>query len=282
MATQYQHDMTESRSPEMIYVLLLQQCPGGTHEFADSANNGPWGEALTTELIPYLESNYRMDAKPQGRFLTGHSSGGWATAWLQVTYPKIFGGAWATSPDPVDFRSFAGIDLTATPPQNLYHKSDGSPWMLVRMGGKDVESMEEYARQEAVLGDYGGQMESFEWVFSPRGADGKPAQLFNRATGAIDPAVAAYWQRYNISLILKTRWKELAPDLDGKLHVIVGTSDTFHLDESVRLLESTMKELGAKASFTYLEGRDHFNLYKGGLSEKIAREMYVVARPETK
>jgi len=282
MAAKFQHDMTESHSPEMIYVLLLQQCPGGTHEFADSANNGPWGEALTKELIPYLESKYRMDAKPQGRLLTGHSSGGWATAWLQVTYPEVFGGAWATSPDPVDFRSFAGLDLTATPPQNFFHKPDGSPRMIVRVAGKDVESLEEYTRQEAVLGDYGGQFESFEWVFSPRGADGRPAKLFNRASGEIDSAVAAYWERYDISRIVKTHWKALAPNLDGKLHVFVGTSDTFHLDESVRLLEGVMKELGAKADFTYLEGRDHFNLYKSGLSEKIAREMYAVARPNAK
>src|SRR5205809_188241 len=77
---------------------------------------GPWGEALTEELIPYLEQRYRMDAKPSGRLLNGHSSGGWAVLWLQVAYPHFFGGTWPTSPDPSDFHSFTGPNLLANPP----------------------------------------------------------------------------------------------------------------------------------------------------------------------
>ncbi len=94
----------------MIWVFLDESSATGTHEFADSVNNGPWGQALTTELIPYLESHYRMDADVQGRFLNGHSSGGWATLWLQTRYPKIFGGTWSTSPDPSDFHDFTGAE----------------------------------------------------------------------------------------------------------------------------------------------------------------------------
>ena len=274
--------MNGGDAPPMIYVLLLQEFPTGTHEFADSVNNGPWGHALTAEFIPYLERKYRMDARPSGRLLTGHSSGGWATLWLQVAYPDFFGGSWATSPDPVDFRHFTGPDLTASPPQNFYRKPDGTPWMLVRMGGKDVMSLEDYARQERVMGSYGGQMTSFEAVFSPRGVDGTPMQLFNRETGAIDPAVASYWERYDISRILRTRWKKLRPLLDGKIHIIVGSQDTFHLEESVRLLEQEAKKLRANMTFEYREGRDHFNLYEGGLAERIAKEMYEVARPKAK
>ena len=80
-------------------------------EFADSVNNGPWGLALVTEVIPALEARYRMDARPSGRFLTGHSSGGWFALWAIVRYPALFGGSWPTSPDPVDFRNFLGVDL---------------------------------------------------------------------------------------------------------------------------------------------------------------------------
>lgn len=276
-ANHYANQMAEGKLPEMIYVVLDQHVPGGTHEFADSVNNGPWGEALTKEFIPYLESKYRIDARPKVRFLTGHSSGGWASAWLQVRYPKYFGGAWATSPDPVDFRNFTGPDIASERPQNLYRKPDGTPWMLVRVGGKDSESIEDFAKQEAVMGEYGGQMASFEWVFSPRGEDGRPAQLFSRATGEVDPEVAKHWQQYDISRIVRTRWKQIGPDLKGKLHIIVGTQDTFHLEGAVRLLDAEMKALGAEATFEYLEGRDHFNLYDGGLEERIAREMQQTA-----
>jgi S-formylglutathione hydrolase FrmB len=268
-------------APEMIWVLLDQSGPYGTHEFADSVNNGPWGKALTTELIPHLEKKYRMDAKPSGRFLTGHSSGGWATMWLQVTYPKVFGGTWSTSPDPVDFRDFTGIDLTKSG-ANAYKRPDGTLIPLVRMKGKDVQSIEDYAHQEAVLGDYGGQFRSFEAVFSPRADDLTPMKMFNRATGDVDPDVAKAWERYDISRILRDNWKTLAPDLRGKIHIVVGTADTFHLDGPVRLLDAELKKLNADAHIRYLEGRSHFDLYEGGLEDQITNEMYAVARPGKK
>src|SRR5579859_25203 len=140
-AQRFAEQMAAGQLPETIYVLLDEHCSGGTHEFADSVNNGPWGEALTQELIPFLEQKYRMDAKPSGRLLNGHSSGGWAVLWLQVAYPDFFGGTWPTSPDPSDFHNFTGPDLLATPPQNIYRKPDGSPWMLVRIDGKDPVSL---------------------------------------------------------------------------------------------------------------------------------------------
>jgi hypothetical protein len=188
--------MEGKRIPEMIRVLLLQATLTGTNEFADSVNNGPWGTALTSELIPFLEHKYRMDGKPSGRLLTGHSSGGWAALWIQVTHPGFFGGTWPTAPDPSDFRSFANIDLTKRPLPNFYRRKDGSPSMLVRMDGKDQQSVQDLARQERVLGNYGGQLASFEWVFSPRGKDGRPMPLFDRDTGKIDSEVAAYWEAH--------------------------------------------------------------------------------------
>ncbi len=270
----------EKKIPEMIWVLLVEAFPTGTHEFADSVNNGPWGTALTTELIPYLEKKYRMDAKPSGRFLTGHSSGGWAVLWAQVTHPGMFGGTWPTAPDPGDFRSFTRIDLTQRPVENFYRHDDGSTRMLIRMGGKDVQSVEDLALQERVLGEYGGQLASFDWVFSPRGKDGRPMPLFDRDTGRIDPEVADYWeQHYDIAALLRRDWKKIGPSLNGKIHLTVGTADTIYLNESAKLLEQTIKDLGGEASFTYMEGRSHFDLYQGGLFEQIAKEMYAVARP---
>ena len=271
----------ENRSrPEMIYVVLDESCPRGTHEFADSVNNGPYGDALTKELIPDLEKTYRMDAKPSGRLVTGHSSGGWAALWLQVAYPAVFGGTWPTAPDPSDFHEFTGVDLMKD--TNFYRKPDGSPRMLVRMGGKDVLSLEQFAQMEQVQGDYGGQLTSFEYVFSPRGEDGRPMHLFDRETGAIDRAVAQAWEKYDIAEILRKQWKQLGPELNGKIHLTVGTADTFHLDEPAHALERTLKQLGAKASFTYIPGRSHMDLYEGGLEEKIAKEMYAVARPKAR
>jgi enterochelin esterase-like enzyme len=105
--------MEKGKMPPMIWVMLDESLPEGTHEFADSVNNGPWGAALTTEFLPYVEHRYRMDARRDGRFLNGHSSGGWATLQLEVNYPRIFGGTWSTSPDSSDFHDFTGPDLYA-------------------------------------------------------------------------------------------------------------------------------------------------------------------------
>lgn len=276
--------MSDRQIPPMIWVALDESSPTGTHEFADSANNGPWGEALTTELIPWLEHKYRMDSKPSGRLLTGHSSGGWATLWLQTRYPKIFGGTWSTSPDPSDFHDFTGADLYR-PNANVYVDARGKPIPLVRMNGKEVANFEDFARLEAVLGPVGGQMASFDWVFSPKGPDGRPMQMFDRRTGAVNPQVVAYWKdHYDIAYRLERNWPALRKDLDGKIHVIVGTADTFHLDGAAHRLHDVLKRLGAKADVRFLTGKTHMDLYEANgdpdaLTKQIAKEMYAVARP---
>lgn len=277
--------MARGQMPPMIWVFLDQSSPTGTHEFADSVNNGPWGTALTSELIPSLESRYRMDANVSGRFLTGHSSGGWATLWLQVRYPKIFGSTWSTSPDSSDFHDFTGANLYASD-ANVYHKPDGSLTPLVRNEGKVIASFKQFARLERVLGPRGGQMSSFEWVFSPRGADGRPLPMFDRDTGAVNPEVAAYWRdHYDIAHRIKTRWSQLKPDLNGKIHVIVGTADTFYLDGAAHKLKAVLDSVGAVAQVEFLPGKTHGNLFvkgddRGWLLKQIAWAMYHVARPK--
>jgi len=277
-------EMKTGKAPPMIWVGLDQSSPTGTSEFVNSVNNGPWGQALTAELIPDLERQYRMDAKPSGRLLTGHSSGGWAVLWLQVTYPKLFGGAWPTSPDPSDFHDFLGINLYA-PNANVYRKPDGTPWPLARDKGEMLVAVEDFTRREVVVGEYGGQMASFEWVFSPRGAGGLPVPMFDRTTGAVDSAVIAYWkEHYDVAERLRRHWPEFRRDLDGKIHLTVGSADTFYLDGAAHLLEATMKGLGARTDFRYVQGRGHFDLYtvgddRSGLYKAIAWEMYALARP---
>jgi enterochelin esterase-like enzyme len=278
--------MKQGKMPEMIWVLLDESSPTGTHEFADGVNNGPWGTALTAELIPSLESAYRMDSRTSGRFLQGHSSGGWATLWLQTRYPKIFGGTWSTSPDPSDFHFFSTIDLYA-PNANFYHTADGKLHPMLRDHGQPRATMQQLAQAELVLGEYGGQLASFEWVFSPRGPDGRPAKLFNRATGEIDPEVAAYWRsHYDIVERLNANWSSQGPDLKGKIHLFVGTDDTFYLDGAAHSLQATLDRLGGEAQFTFLPGRSHFNVYmqdddRYALFDRIAAEMYRVARPNS-
>ena len=279
--------MARGEMPPMIWVFLDESSPTGTHEFADSVNNGPWGQALTTELMPELEAKYRMDGHASSRFLNGHSSGGWATLWLQTRYPKLFGGTWSTSPDSSDFHDFTGVDIYA-PDANVYHKPDGSAYPLVRDHARVLASFEQFAKLERVLGSYGGQMSSFDWVFSPRGKDGRPEPMFNRDTGAVDPTVVAYWRdHYDIAHALQQNWGTLKPDLDGKIHLIVGTADTFYLDGAAHKLKAALDGLHARSDFRFLPNRTHGDLYtigndRLGLLKQISWEMYAVARPDSK
>ncbi|HET7233793.1 MAG TPA: alpha/beta hydrolase-fold protein [Longimicrobium sp.] len=262
-----------------VHVFLDPQFPTGHPVFANSANNGPWADALTRELIPYLERRYRLIPEARARFLTGHSSGGWATLWLQVSNPDFFGGTWSTSPDPVDFADFTGIDMRPGSRDNLYRAAGGTPHPFLRMEGRDLATVEDFTRLELVMGP-GGQMQSFEAVFSPRGADGHPLHAFNRQTGALNQSVLRAWAAYDIRALLQRRWAELGPKLRGKLHVMVGGADTFHLDGPTRRLCGYLRGAGSDATCEIVPGRDHFDLYgaypaayPNGLDYRFGQEM---------
>src|SRR5712671_1121636 len=187
-APQLVEEIKAGKAPRLLYVFLDAQFSLGHHEFADSVNNGPWGRALTEEFVPALEQEFGAFAAPAGRFLTGHSSGGWSSLWLQVTWPTFWNGTWSTAPDSVDFRDFTGIDVYGF--DNAYKDPNGAPIMLVRRGKEWAMSIEDFVRSELQRRDYGGQFASFDAVFSPRGPDGRPMPMFDRKTGAIDKAVA--------------------------------------------------------------------------------------------
>lgn len=270
--------MRKGESPRMLYVFLNASCPLGHHELADSVNNGPWGQALVTELVPALEKDLGGDGRPEGRFLTGHSSGGWSSLWLQVAYPDFFGGVWSLSPDPVDFRDFSGVNIYAD--ASAYFANDGTEIPLVRKGDGWAMTIQQYCNQEVMQQRHGGQFASFDAVFSPRGEDGQPMPLFDRTTGKIDFAVAKAWEKYDISLVLRRNWAALEPALRGKVHVYCGLSDTFRLEGAVKLLKADLEKLGSDAEILLVEGRDHGSifaphpqLWPKGLMERVHREM---------
>ncbi|MFO0811187.1 MAG: alpha/beta hydrolase-fold protein [Gemmataceae bacterium] len=256
---------------EFVYVVLDPSCRLGHHVFADSANNGPCGAALVKELIPHIEKTYRIHGVPATRFVTGGSSGGWSSLWLQVTYPEVFGGCWSLCPDPVDFRDFQRIDLTSLS-ANMYVEPNGDPRPLSRAsGGRSPLYFKAFSAMETVMG-HGGQLESFEAVFSPRGPDGKPRRLWDRTTGAIDPAVAKSWEPYDIRLTLERNWATLGPKLAGKLHVYMGDIDTFYLDGATRLLQKSMRDLSSDAAVEMYPGKDHSTIGPA-TRDRVRKEM---------
>jgi hypothetical protein len=262
---------TDVAGVEMLWVVLDPTCRLGHHVFANSANNGPCGRALVEELIPYIEKRYRALGVPGARFVVGHSSGGWSSLWLQVAHADFFGGCWSTAPDPVDFRDFQGVNIYE-PGVNVFVDGRKQPRPLARRGGKPVLFFQAFSDMDRVMG-HGGQLDSFDAVFSPRGPDGKPVPLWDRDSGAVNPAVARHWEKYDIRLVLQRHWQTLGPKLAGKLHVRVGAEDTFYLDGAVALLRESLASLGGDAVVEVIAGRDHGNLVDASRRQQMNREM---------
>ncbi len=256
---------------DLIRVVLDPDCGTGHHVFADSAFNGPRGKALVEELIPYIEKTFPAIAEPRYRLVNGHSSGGWSSLWLQVTYPDFFGGVWSTSPDPIDFRDFQKIDLYSKD-VNMFRDSKGERRPIARMGTRAVLFYDKFSKMEEVIGD-GGQLHSFEAVFSPLHSDGRPAELWDRKSGAVDGNVAKAWEAYDIRLVLERNWRALGPKLKGKLHVITGELDTFYLEGAVKLLKESLENLESDAVIEIVPGRDHGTVLDLKLTQWLDREM---------
>ncbi len=261
-------------SDRIVRIVLDPSCLGGHHVFADSANNGPRGAALVRELIPRLEREFRLEPSQAGRFLTGHSSGGWSSLWLQVAYPEFFGGVWSLAPDPIDFRDFQQIDLYE-PGANVFRDDDVGRRPIARSGGQPIMWYDEFAGMEVVYGD-GGQLRSFDWVFSPRGPDGRPQRLFDPGTGAVDPVVAEAWKRYDIGLILKEHWATLGPALAGRITIIAGGEDTFFLEGAVEKVKADLAALGADITIEIVPGADHGSFADAALDRRIDSELLAI------
>ncbi len=236
--------------PRMIAVTFQHPTPYFDDSYAvNSANNGPYGDALVKEMIPYLESHFRMIPKSYARVLTGGSTGGWESLAVQVFYPDFFGGTWTLYPDPVDFRRYQLSNVYdddsaffepghtwLQAPRYMQRKSDGQPEV----------TMQSMSQLEDVIGSHGRsaqQMEIWEATYGPVGDDGYPKPLWDKQTGKIDHSVALYMRDhgYDLSYNLRTNWAALGPKLAGKIHVYVGDMDNYYLNLAVYLLEDALK-----------------------------------------
>ena len=230
----------------------------------NSANNGPYQDALLTELVPALERRFHLIPEANARFLTGGSTGGWECAALQIQRPDFFGGAWCLYPDPVDFRRNQTVDIYAD--SNAFFPNNAQPPVPERSmsrtpEGQDLLSFRLMSRLEAVLGDKarsGQQYDAWDAAYGPVGADGYPKRLWDRATGVIDKSVAAYWRDRGSDLTwnLTQNWSRIGPELTGKMHVYVGDMDNYYLNLGVYLMEQESKKLtNPPANFTFEYGR---------------------------
>jgi len=237
--------------PRMIAVTFQHPTPYYDDSYAvNSANNGPYGDALLQELIPFLEAHFRMTPQPWARLLTGGSTGGWESLALQVFHPKFFGGTWTLYPDPVDFRNYQLTDAYAD--TSAFVPNESGWWVPERFmmrdtGGQPYTTMRQLSQLEAVLGSHGRsaqQMNAWDAAYGPVGDDGYPRELWDKRTGHIDPEVAAYMrdEGYDLRAYLEKNWPTVGPDLADKIHVYVGDMDNFYLNLAVYRLEDFFEQ----------------------------------------
>jgi hypothetical protein len=238
--------------PRVIVIEIRHANPYYDDSYAvNSANIGPYGDAIMKELVPHIESTFRGIGAGWARATYGGSTGGWEALAVQMFYPDDFNGSYAACPDPIDFRAYTVVDIYKD--TNAYW-AEGPFLKVPRPGyrnylGHVTATLEQMNRAELVLGTKtrsGEQWDIWEAVFSPQGPDGYPARLWDKRTGVIDHKVADYWkEHYDLTWILKRDWnKGLGKKLEGKIHLYAGDMDSYYLNNAVYLAEDFLK--GAK------------------------------------
>lgn len=236
-------------APRVIVVTLQHPSPYYDDSYAvNSANDGPYGDAIQKELVPAIESRFRVIGQPWARQLTGGSTGGWIAVALQVFHPRFYGGSFALCPDSLDFRYHQIVNIYSD--DNAYYMQHG--WVRVerpdtrKTDGNITSMMKDENHYELAVGDHsrsGGQWDIWEATYGPVGADGYPQRIWNKRSGVINHTVAAYWkQHYDLRNMLQTHWAELGPELAGKLHIYVGAMDTYYLNMGVHMMDAFLKK----------------------------------------
>lgn len=240
-----------SNYPRMLIVTFQHPTPYFDDSYAvNSVNNGPYGDAIMNELIPYLETHFRIIRKPYARVLSGGSTGGWESLALQVLHPEFFGGTWTFFPDPVDFRRYQLVDVYHD--DNAFYMPGYEYEVPVRPlerspEGQVLVTMKEDSQLEAVLGSHGrsgSQLDIWQAAYGPVGDDGYPKPIWDKMTGKIDHDVALYMRDhdYDLTYYLQKNWPKLGPHLVGKIHVYCGDMDSYYLNLAVYMLEDFLKD----------------------------------------
>lgn len=247
-AYQFYKDWTGPNFPRMVIIEIQHANPYYDDSYAvNSANLGPYGDAITYELIPHIEQKFRCIGKGWGRFLYGGSTGGWEALAAQVFYPDEYNGCWAACPDPIDFRAYTVVNIYEH--ENAYYLD--SSWKRTPRPGKRnylgeiAATLEEMNHRELVLGTRsrsGQQWDIWEAVYSPAGRDGYPMRIWDKMTGRIDRKVAEYWrENYDLGYILRRDWARIGKKLEGKIRIYCGDMDNYYLNNAVYLVEESLK-----------------------------------------
>ena len=274
--------------PRMIVVTLQHPAPYFDDSYGvNSVNVGPYGDAITAELMPEIERRYRAIAEPWARITDGGSTGGWISLAHQIFYPDLYGGVWSYCPDSVTFTDVEGINVYAD--ENAFvRKVDWRTVPLINtreVNGHVRLTSEQRNHMElanGTKGRSGEQLDIWSAVFGPLGKDGYFEPLFDKRTGFMNRAVGEYWrEHYDLLEYLKRNWTTLGPKLVDKIHVYTGTMDNFFLNNSTKELETWMKTTENphyEGFFLYGDGKGHCWQGPESTSERLRQMAAHMAR----
>jgi hypothetical protein len=248
---QFYKSWLSDRFPRMIIVTFQHPTQFFDDSYAvNSANNGPYGDAIMQELIPEIEKRFRIIKKPYARVLSGGSTGGWESLALQLYHPEFFGGTWTFFPDPIDFRRYQLVDIYSdTSYYTVPNAVPGAPERMMEWNPIDAQPFStnrwlermEYASGTHTRSSF--QMDIWNAVYGPVGDDGYPKRLFDPQTGVIDHSVADYMRDhgYDLRYYVHQNWPKIGPLLVGKLHILCGDMDDFYLSPAVYMMQDELE-----------------------------------------
>lgn len=238
--------IAEGKAKECVLVMPDCFTAFGGSQYLDSPATGRYETHIISELIGFFDDKMMLVSRPEGRAVTGKSSGGYGALMLAMRHPEVFGHAASHSGD-MFFEACYGPDILKA----------------VTALSKYAGSMERFLKEFRAARDKDGfdhaliNIAGMSACYSPNPKSRTGFDLpCDPQTGELIPEV---W----------SRWKALdpvaaAPKLKANLKKLktifldAGRRDEFNLHLGARRLSQVLKSLGVKHAYEE-HGLGHFD-----------------------
>lgn len=263
----------ERPAPQFILVTFRHEAPYYDDSYAvNTANLGPYGDAINEELIPHIEQTFHIIRAPYARVQDGGSTGGWESIANVIYRPELFGVCFSSYPDSLDFHRHQDIELYTA--KNAYQRANGSyvPSIRTFVNGtqKILATVAQENHWELTFGTASrsfNQWDVWNAVFGAQGYNGYPLEPWDKVTGEIYPEAVQYWKPFDLSDYVVTNFnssRNLGAALAGRIFIYVGTWDNYFLNEGVMEFQKRTDAVGGQgwANVTIQPEKPHGGNYR--------------------
>ena len=262
--------------PEFIIVVFRHETPFYDDSYAvNTANIGPYGDALNDELIPLIDQTFNTIPEPYARIQEGGSTGGWESAASLIFRPDLFGVTFSSYPDSLDFHRHQAIPLYTSRNAYLYdngsvipdirtHTKSGTQVGLANTGQENHWELTFGTSSRSCL-----QWDVWDAVFGVQGYNNYPLEPWDKVTGEIHPGAVELWKPMDLSHYVTSNWdneKNLGEVLKNRIFIYVGSWDTYYLNLPVMKFEESVNSPSKGgpgwANVTILADEPHGGVYQ--------------------